>query len=513
MENSRTGNVIRNVSWATLLQVLLMILQFVARTFFIQRLGKDYLGITGLFSDIVWILELANMRIPDAIILSMYKPLSEKDYAKVRAIIHFFRKACFIISFAIMVIGLFFIPLLPYIIKDPPHIPENFTIMYLFYLFEKVFIYLFIYKKSIIFADQKDYIVNIYLKASHFLQIILQIIILLTIRNFYLFLLAEIFTTVVMTFMINYKANKLYPFIIKKNTEKLKKEEVSEIFVNVKSMFLYGLGSATLIGIDSILVSSIVGIGVLGLCTNYLLIINSVKALIDQAMTGFTASIGNLNVEKDIVKTEETFNQVNFIVFMVAGFCAVNMGASLDYLIDVWLGESFLISRAITISLVLRFYIQATQYTTFTFRSTLGLMKKWKMIPIVTAVVNIASSIVMGKYFSAAGIFFASSIAIFFCTIIPEAILLYKFIFTKSSRIFFLRYIGYLFFLSANYLITCIILDKINFSGWAGFFGRATTGAVISGILFIIIFFRDKNFIDLVDRIVYMIKDRKNREE
>ena len=508
MENSRTRNVLKNVSWTTLLQIILMLLQFVVRTVFIRRLGRDYLGITGLFTDIMWILDLANLRIPEAIILSMYKPLAEDNKPKVLALMYLLRKTFLIISVTILTLGLMTLPLLKFIIKDPPNIPENFSVLFLFYLFEIVAIYAIIYKRNIIYADQKNYILSIYRNVAHFIQIIIQIIVLLKVRNFYVFVSIQVIVTLIMNFMLSAKADRMYPFIKEKSTYKLNTEEISEIKVNIKSMFIYGLGSVSLIGVDSILVSSIVGIGILGLCSNYMLVINSVKALIDQSMIGFTASIGNLNVKKDPEASETTFNQVNFIVFMVTSFFAVNLAASLNTLISIWLGESYMIAQAVVISLVLRFYIQSTQYATFTFRSTLGLLKKKRFIPLYTAAVNIVSSIIMGRFFGVAGIFFASSIAIFFFTILPEALLLYKDIFGKSSITFFIRYFGYIIFMAGNYFITGKIIDQLPYTGWTNFFLRAILGALISFSIFILVFFRDKNFRALCSRLLYIIKDR-----
>ena len=509
MENTRTGNVLRNVSWATLLQFILMLLQFITRTVFIRTIGRDYLGITGFFTDIMLVIDLANLRIPDALILCMYKPLAEKNYVKVRAIINIFGKACFFISIAIFTVGIAIIPFLSYLIKDPPNIPENFTVMYLFYLFTTIVTYFVYHRSSLIFADQKNYIVSIYQKAFHFIQIILQIVILIFIRNFYFFILAQVVTVPLMNFMLSRKAEKMYPFIKEKNTYKLSKIEKTEIITTVKSMFIYGIGAVALVGVDSILVSSIIGIGVLGLCTNYMLIINSVKALIDQSMIGFTASIGNLNVQSDSETTETAFCQVNFIVFFITAFCAINLAISLSTLVSVWLDASFILPQMVVISLVLRFYVQGTLYTTFTFRSTLGLLNKKRYISILTAIVNIALSIVMGKFYGVAGIFFASSIAIFFFTILPEAVLLYKEKFQKSNIKFFISYFKYLAFMVCNYLITKFILDKMEFNGWTGFLLKAFLGAVISGSFFIIVFFRDKYFREIYYRLLYMIKSRK----
>lgn len=510
VENSRTHNVVRNISWAILLQIVLMFLQFFSRSIFVRQLGKDYLGISGLFTDIFWILSLVNMGIPDAMVICMYKPLAEKNNAKVRALLYLFGKAYSIVGLIVLVLGISIIPLLRFIIKEPPNIPESLIKIYFLYLIQTVATYYIIHKRYIIFTDQKEYILNIYQKLFHFLQILLQIIVLFTIQNFYIYLLVQVICTLLMNYFSSLKAEKMYPFIKEKNTYKLNKVEISEIITNCKSLFLYSVGLTMLIAVDSILISSIVGIGILGLCSNYMLIVNSVQALTYKATDGFTASIGNLNVNADKDTSEKIFNQVNFIFFLILAFCTINLAVCLNSLVSVWLGESFLLSDTIIISLVLRFYIQGTQVATFIFRSTLGLIKKMKFITIFTAAANIGLSIIMGKIFGVSGIFFASSFVIFFITLVPEALILYKHKFEKSSIMFFIRYIGYLLFMACNYLITTRILGLaiFNFTGWIGFFTRTLLSALISGTLFIIVFFRDKYFRAVCSRLLYMIKSR-----
>lgn len=508
MDDSRTKNVVRNISWAVPLQVILMLLQFLTRTLFVRYLGKEYLGINGLFADIICILDLANLRIPDAMILSMYKPLAEKNHEKVRALLQLIGKAYSIIGIIVMGLGLLMIPLLPFFIKNPPVIPENFTIIYLFFLLQAVVAYYVSYKRSIIFADQKEYVVTIYQKIFHFLQIILQIVVLIFIRKFYFFIAVQAICLIANNIMISRKAEKMYPFIKEKSTYKLNKDEIGEIISNVKSMFIYGLGMQTILGMDSILVSSIVGIGVLGLCSNYMLIVFSVQMLIDQIMKGFTASIGNLNVTEDKEASRTTFNEVFFIVFLINAFFAINLAVSLNPLISVWFGGNFLLAQTVVLTLVLRLYVQGTQYVTFTFRSTLGLLKQRRLIPLATAGVNLSLSIIMGLKFGVEGIFLASSIAVFFFTIIPEAQLLYKLKFEKNLIIFIFHYLKYLVFIAGDYYITNRILDYFVFNGWIGFFARASLGAVISGIIFIIVFFKDKNFRAVCGRIMYVIKSR-----
>lgn len=515
METSRTHNVMRNISWAVILQVVLMFLQFFLRTIFVRQLGKDYLGISGVFTDIFNVLSLVNLGIPDAMVICMYKPLAEKNYDKVRALLYLFGKLYAIIGAVVLILGIAIIPLLQFIIREPPNIPESIIKIYFLYLFQAVSTYYVIHKRYIIYTDQKEYIVNIYQKFFNFTQIVLQIVILLTIQNFYLYLAAQVLCTILTNFFSSLKAKKMYPFINEKNTYKLNKQEISEIITNSISLFMYLGGATLLIAVDSILISSIAGIGILGLCSNYILIVNSVQSLTDKAITGFTASIGNLNVNADKETSENVFNQVNFAFFMILSFCAINLAVCMNTLIPVWLGDNFLLSDLIIIALALRYYVQGTQMATYIFRSTLGLISKIKFVTIITAIANIVFSIIAGKLFGVPGILFVSPLVVFLFTIVPEALVLYKYKFEKSSIRFFIRYIGYVVFMAGNYFITTRILalPVFVFSGWIGFFYRVLLSVLISSSLFLIVFFRDKNFRALCARILYLIKSRGGKNQ
>ena len=66
MTSSRTRNTILNVATSIGGQLLVTVLKFVTRTVFIHTLGKSYLGINGLFSEILTMLSLSELGIDTA---------------------------------------------------------------------------------------------------------------------------------------------------------------------------------------------------------------------------------------------------------------------------------------------------------------------------------------------------------------------------------------------------------------------------------------------------------------
>ena len=117
-DSSRTANTIRNVLYGYVSTAVTMVLQFVSRTVFIQTVGVYYLGINGLFASVLGILSLTELGIGSAINFSLYKPVAEKDYEKIKALMGLYKKAYRVIAAIVTVIGLALIPFLPYLVND-----------------------------------------------------------------------------------------------------------------------------------------------------------------------------------------------------------------------------------------------------------------------------------------------------------------------------------------------------------------------------------------------------------
>ena len=72
MQENRTKNSIVNICFSLGFQLVTLVLGFVNRTVFLQCLGVEYLGVSGLFSDILSMLSLADLGFGTAMTFSMY---------------------------------------------------------------------------------------------------------------------------------------------------------------------------------------------------------------------------------------------------------------------------------------------------------------------------------------------------------------------------------------------------------------------------------------------------------
>ena len=118
-ENNRIYKSIRNSTYAILGQIITIALNFISRTIFIHTLGAIYLGINGLFTNILSVLSFAELGFSTAIIYEMYAPLANNDKKRVASLMNFYSKVYKYIGSSIFIIGIFFNSLFAFFYKGP----------------------------------------------------------------------------------------------------------------------------------------------------------------------------------------------------------------------------------------------------------------------------------------------------------------------------------------------------------------------------------------------------------
>lgn len=178
-------------------------------------------------------------------VYSFYKPLAENDQNKVASLIKFYKKVYSIIAFSVAVIGLALVPFLNYIVNIDGPIP-HLEIYYLFFVANTVISYLFVYKTSIINADQKNYITSKYQMWVNCGRTIFQSLFLLITRNYFVYLLIQGLAIFFINIIASRKADKLYPYI-KKTSRELDKTERFAAYVTRKKRRLIIVSDNTLL--------------------------------------------------------------------------------------------------------------------------------------------------------------------------------------------------------------------------------------------------------------------------
>lgn len=465
-QRSRTENSIINSAMSIVTQVLTVVLNFAVKTVFIKMLNDEYLGVNGLFTNIITMLSLADLGIGIAIPYSLYKPLAKKDEHKINVLMNFYKKVYTIIGIAVLLIGLSLTPFLGLIIKDIPKNVPHLSLIYILFVIHSASSYFFVYKKFLIDSDQKGYITSRIIFTFSTLLSIIQIILLVTTKNYILFLLSSIILVIIQNIYISSKANKLYPFIKNKTDEKLEKEDMEGIKKNVSSLFIYKVGTVIMNGTDNIIISKFIGLIIVGFYSNYVLIINSITTVLNQIFNAITSSIGNLVVTTNKKRSKEVYDNLNFANFWLYALFGVCIIVLINPFINIWIGKKYVMGFSIVFLLVLNFYVLGMQSVTNSFRNAYGLFWIAKYRPIIMVIINIVISVVLVQFIGIEGVLIGTLVSRLVTTAWLDPYIVHKYGFEISPKSYYIDYLKYLVIFIAisiilNYFVSMVAINNI----------------------------------------------------
>lgn len=493
---SRTINSFKNLSVGIVGQGLQIIIQFIARTVFIHYFSEEYLGINGLFSNILQLLSLSELGFGTAMIYSLYKPIAEKNETQILKLMNLYRIVYRIVAVFVLMTGLILLPFLPHLVTSKIDIQEL-QGYYVLYLLNTVLSYTLIYKKSIIDANQKNYITISYQKLFVIIQNVLQIIFLIIIRSYYIYLIIQLVCTVCSNLLISIKANKMYPYINSKIKDFPDKKDIKEILSNTFAMSMHKIGAVIVDSTDNLLTSSFVDLATVGLYSNYILILSAVKTFTSIAFSSFVAGIGNLGAQGDKKDLFRVFATLNFVGFWVYSFCTVALYVLFNPFITIWLGERFLFENYIVVLICVNFYLYGIRQIPLKFRDALGLFWYDRYKAILEAFVNLVTSVYLSLKFGFAGILLGTTISTVIADLFIEPYVLYKYGFDKKFRDYIARIFGYSAIFLIGFGITCTI-SMLCDNTFYGFIGKCIIVTLSYNAFIILIFHRTRDFKNLL---------------
>lgn len=500
-ENSRTEKAIKNTTIALCELLSHSIMSFINRTVFIYIMGKTYLGLSGLFSDILTLLSLAELGVSSAIVYLMYDPAAKKEYEKVTALLNEYKKIYYIIGIFITIAGLFLIPFISFFISDIPELPEL-SFIYLLCLLNVSVGYFFIYKKSILIIDQKSYVFSIIEIITKILRNTLQIVFLLLTHNYIVYLIINIVCTLVSNISISIYVNEKYSYLKEYKCARIDKETQKALWINVKAMFLSKLSSAIVTSTDNILISKFVSTIILGFYSNYTLFVSLFRAVLGKLFDALTGSVGNMIALESREKIYQTFKKIWFMNYWLVSFSIISLFTLVNPFISLWIGDSYLLEGKVVFLICLNLYMRLIRNTFLTFIDTYGLFVELRVKCIAEAIINLIASLlfVVPLHMGICGVLLGTFVSNILTNFWYEPYLLFVKKFDKELKnyfvIFFKYFIttmlsGLMIYYFCNYII-CI-------SGWSGFIIKGILCCVVINILFTIVYHKTIEFKCFID--------------
>lgn len=454
---SRTNNAVRNIVWGMINKIVTIILPFLMRTIMIYYMGMEYLGLNGLFSSILSMLSLSELGFSSAIVFSMYKPIAEKDYDTVAALLNFYKKCYYVVGTVILFLGIAISPFLNHLVNGDCPADVNLYILYYIYLFNTVIGYfLFAYKKSLLAAYQRNDIESNITTAIVTIQYILQAAIVITTQNYYVYLMVLPVLTIINNIVTSFIVDRKFPHI--KCAGKITKEYAQSIKKKISGLIAQKIGTTVLNSADNMVISSFLGLTALALYNNYYFIMSSVAGMLGILMSSIINVIGNSLVEKKKEDCYKDYQKFNFLYVWIVSWATVCLICLYQHFMKIWVHEENMLPMYMVVLLAVYFFTNKQNDLCGIYKQAAGIWWEGRWMPLVAATVNLTINIVLVQVIGLAGIVISTIISLV-CVYFPwGTYILYKHYFNNIKNGFTKH-----MWMQIKYTCSCVVMAFVTY--------------------------------------------------
>ena len=393
-------------------QATQIVVGFVYRTIFLMVLAKEYFGINGLFTHILQMFSITELGIGVALMYSMHKYYAKQDMDMIRGLITFYKKVYRLVALAVLLLGLCFFPFINSVV-DVSQVPADVNIgrVYFLFLIQSVVGYLYIYKRSILEASQKQYIDYLFNSLVLIIGYVVRTAALLIWKNFELLLLLGIASDILMEWTFYLWVGHRYRDVFN-GKGSVPREEKREIYKNTAGLMCHKIGTIVVASTDSIILSKYVSLAAVGIYSNYVTLVSAVYGLTAKAFFGLQPTVTNYVVANSREDSRELYFKILYINMWLACFTTVCLYLLLNPFIgEIWLDKSFLFSREVVMLICFQHYLQMARLTTHCFISSCGLFNRDKIRPLVESIINLTISVLLVKRMGIVGVFVGTCVS------------------------------------------------------------------------------------------------------
>ncbi len=463
----------KNIAFGFVSNFVILFMNFLQRTIFILILGQTLTGVNSLFSGILSMLSMAELGIGSALNYSLYKPVANKDYEKIKSYMLFYKKAYRVIAAVITIIGLALTPFLKYLVKNPgDNTIQELTVYYLIFLFNTVSTYFVAYKYSLVNAEQRNYIQTNITTITKIVTVVVQIVVLLVTRNFLIYLLAQAAVELLQKIFVSRYLNRLYPYLCEKKVQKLEKEETAVIITKTKALMCHKIGDVARLQTDSIIISSFIDVGVNGIVDNYNYVITYVANFVNIIFNSVLSGFGNLVATESKEKQYEVFKVYRFFACWLYGFATVGFWYLLTPLIgNLWLNDEWVIGQGIVTLILIDFYFKGGRVVLANFKIAAGVFEKDRYLALIQGGVNLVLSIGLVQVIGLSGIYVGTVVSGLMANVI-QPLIVYHDCFERKAISYFTDSLKYLCIIVGITLlllpVKAAILQEVTFLRFLG---------------------------------------------
>ena len=324
-----------------------------------------------------------------------------------------------------------------------------------------------------------------YFQTANIVKILVQMMLVCYIGSFYLWIAIELLFGILYSYILNWKINRVYPWLKCSIAEGRRKYPENKIIVRkARQMFVHqlaGMGRSQLL---PFLVYAFTSLKLVAYYSNYMLLLTKLNQLVNNFLGSTGAGVGNLIAEGDSKRIQQVFWELSSLRFMVASFLTFALYHLMDSFIVVWLGTEYVLPHSVLVVILANFFISQFRGTNDQFIYGYGLFQDtWA--PIATLGITILAALVGGYYWGLLGVLLgdvASSITVIS---IWKPYFLYRYGFKMSVGIYWKNVLLYLCMFVFSWALTDGILLSLALPKPEEGYLEWSLYALVSSLLFL----------------------------
>lgn len=404
----RKESILKNTSIGFLGQVVPQVLQFLIRKFILMYIGIEVLGIGSTLASVLATLSLAELGFQNAVVFYLYKPLNEQNHEKVNQILTILKRVYEMMGIFFIGLTILAIPALKHILIGV-NITNSVIAYYGIMSINLSLSYFFAYKRALLYADQKEYVSKFIDSTIGILLGCVQIAAIIVCRSYVLFLILQVLQTVLSNLFIHIFCRKKYVYlqIVSFRWDLFKRigKDVKNIFMGKIAGYVYG---AT----DNLVISTFMGTVKVGYLSNYTVLINAIKIVVNSIFNAMTPVIGNLIIDTDDRRRREfDFRTYAYVRYLLATIIVIPWVVLSNEIVVIFWGKQYIMTQKIAILLAIDLYIHIVYSACCEYINGAGLFKADKYISLLGAISNITLSIVFVVNLGVEGVLIGTAIS------------------------------------------------------------------------------------------------------
>jgi len=196
-----------------------------------------------------------------------------------------------------------------------------------------------------------------------------------------------------------------------------------------------------------------------GVVDNYNLVISSVSNFVNIIFNSVISSFGNLIATESKEKQYSMFCIYRFFASWIYGFSAVGFYILLTPLIQLWLGDKWMLPGTVTAAILLDYYFKGERVVLSNFKTAAGVFEQDKYLPLVQGAVNLIISIVLVRKIGLVGVYIGTIVSGLLANFI-RPVIIYRVCFERKTAGYFIDAVRYVFVIILA-TVCCVMCGNI----------------------------------------------------